>query len=45
MSEQNGSSEPAAAPIAGGDQPRPVWVRRDMDSNLGVSLGAGPLPN
>ena len=35
----------AAAPITGGDQPRPVWVRRDMDSNLGVSLGAGPLPN
>jgi len=35
----------AAAPITGGDQPRAVWVRRDMDSNLGVSLGAGPLPN
>lgn len=35
----------AAAPIAGGDQPRPVWVRHDTASNTGISLGAGPLPN
>ncbi len=34
----------AAAPITGGDQPRPVWVRRDAQSLGEVSLGAGPIP-
>lgn len=39
----------AAAPITGGDQPRPVWVRRDMQSDWAsscpsVCLGSGPIP-
>lgn len=39
----------AAAPITGGDQPRPIWVRREAQSNgarlcSSVCLGSGPLP-
>lgn len=39
----------AAAPITGGDQPRPVWVRHDSHSDWAAGcdracLGAGPLP-
>lgn len=38
----------AAAPITGGDQPRPVWVRHDPqteDDSPTSSIGAGRLPN
>lgn len=39
----------AAAPILGGDQPRPMWVRHGAESDwaaagCGVCIGAGPLP-
>lgn len=39
----------AAAPITGGDQPRPVWVRHDSQSDWAagcgtICLGAGQLP-
>lgn len=35
----------AAAPITGGDQPRPVWVRLDPGSTGDVALGSMPVPN
>jgi len=37
----------AAAPITGGEQPRPVWVRHDHTSSAetaGASLGGGAIP-
>ncbi len=37
----------AAAPITGGDQPRPVWVRHDAESSgesAGASLGTNRIP-
>ena len=35
----------AAAPITGGDQPAPVWVRRDPPDNRGTYLGHDKLPD